>query len=144
MGRVALIRWHNSGRISTSRKDCHYRGGGKPPLWLEPPSGCRRKPSFGVYNLQLSSNQIHMGKNPQPKCEQGEEGGNLAHWWTTPPGSQARVQLRVQEGKSMQRENLCTKHQTPSFPHHKSPPARPEELSTCPVPLVGRKDKGCP
>lgn len=60
------------------------------------------------------------------------------------PRSQARAHLRVQEGKSMQREDLCTKHLTASFPYSKIPPERPVEHSRCPDPLLGEKIKDVP
>lgn len=40
---------------------------------------------LGYTTYSQSSDQIHMGKIPQPKYEQDEEGGNLARWWTTSP-----------------------------------------------------------
>lgn len=50
------------------------------------------------------------------------------------PRSQARAHLRVQEGRSMQRDDVYTKHPTASFPYSKIPPERPVEHSRCPDP----------
>lgn len=113
---VASLVAHSRGK-PTNRKDCDYGGGGKSQLRLEPWEAQEEAVCTGG---AIRPTPTH----PQGRShlrEQGREGQEPCTPVDSPSPEARPGAHRVQEGKRLQREELCTKHPPASFPNSKIP-----------------------